>query len=101
MKESLIRDQAFKEVSEVRLDTKNRVCLPKSVSPASTHLYRLYINASGQIILDPQVVIPAAEAWLYRNKRALASVLRGLKQAGEGKLNKLPSLSKHAYDEID
>jgi len=27
------------------------------------------------------VTIPASEAWLYKNKKALASVRRGLKQA--------------------
>lgn len=44
----------------------------------------------GQILLTPAVVIPEQEVWLYRNKEALASVQRGLKQAREGKLSANP-----------
>lgn len=44
----------------------------------------------GQILLTPAVVIPEQEVWLYRNKEALASVQRGLKQAREGKLASNP-----------
>jgi hypothetical protein len=40
----------------------------------------------GQIVLDPQVSIPASEAWLYRNPEALASVRRGLQDLAEGKV---------------
>lgn len=33
--------------------------------------------------------IPSAERWLYRNKEALKSVRKGLKDASEGRLSKL------------
>jgi hypothetical protein len=33
--------------------------------------------------------IPSAERWLYRNKEALKSVHKGLKEAAEGKISKL------------
>jgi hypothetical protein len=39
-----------------------------------------------ETVLD---IIPSSEAWLYRNKKALESVQRGLKQAAKGKLRKL------------
>jgi len=39
-----------------------------------------------ETVLD---LIPPSEAWLYRNKKALESVQRGLKQAAKGKLRKL------------
>jgi len=39
-----------------------------------------------ETVLD---LIPPTEAWLYRNKKALESVQRGLKQAAKGKLRKL------------
>lgn len=32
--------------------------------------------------------IPDCEKWLYKNKEALAKVLKGLKQAKQGKVNK-------------
>ncbi len=34
-------------------------------------------------------VIPSSEAWLYKNKEALESVRRGLKDAAEGRVSKL------------
>jgi len=34
-------------------------------------------------------IIPSSEAWLYKNKEALESVKRGLKNAAEGKVSKL------------
>ncbi len=33
--------------------------------------------------------IPSSEQWLYKNKKALESVQRGLKQAAKGKVTKL------------
>ncbi|MBI4346467.1 MAG: hypothetical protein HY553_06405 [Elusimicrobia bacterium] len=96
---SIVRDSRFREVSEGRLDSKRRIGLGKIKHPAA--YYRVYENEAGQIILDPQVVLPAAEAWLYSQKAALASVRRGLKQAAEGKARKLPSLAKHAGDRLE
>ena len=34
-------------------------------------------------------LIPSSEAWLYKNKKALDSVQKGLKQAAKGKVKKL------------
>ncbi|MFZ5907306.1 MAG: hypothetical protein ACOYVJ_07835 [Nitrospirota bacterium] len=39
-----------------------------------------------EAVLD---IIPPAEAWLYKNKKALESVQKGLKQAAKGKIRKL------------
>jgi hypothetical protein len=39
----------------------------------------------GRIILDLQVSIPAREAWLFRNTKALFLVRRGLQDAADGK----------------
>jgi hypothetical protein len=39
-----------------------------------------------ETVLD---LIPASEQWLYKNKKALKSVQRGLKQATKGKVTKL------------
>ena len=37
----------------------------------------------------PTTEIPDSEMWLYRNKEALQSVQKGLKDAAEGKISKL------------
>lgn len=34
-------------------------------------------------------IIPSAERWLYRNKEALKSVHKGLKEAAEGRISRL------------
>jgi hypothetical protein len=43
---------------------------------------------------------PGDEAWLFKNPRALASVRRGLKDAAEGKVSKMPSLAKYACESL-
>jgi len=88
----LLKDREFAEVSEVRPDAKKRVTLKKLDRLAP--FYKVYSNALGQIILDPQVIIPAAELWLYKDKETLASIRRGLADAKAGRLVKLPSLAK-------
>ena len=86
---------------DIAADAKNRISLPKSVRSPSSHIYKVFANESGQIVLDPQVVIPASEAWLYNNKKALDSVRQGLAESKAGKLKRKKSLSKHAKDQID
>jgi len=39
-----------------------------------------------ETVLD---LLPSSEQWLYKNKKALESVQRGLKQAAKGKVTKL------------
>jgi len=39
-----------------------------------------------ETVLD---IIPPSEVWLYKNKKALESIQRGLKQASRGKIKKL------------
>jgi hypothetical protein len=43
-----------------------------------------------KVVLDLAVTIPAREAWLYKNKAALASVRRGLEQAKNGEFSASP-----------
>ena len=101
MKESVVRDGNFSEAGDVRLDSKYRLCLPKGLRTSGVHAYRVYSNDAGQIVLDPQVVIPAAEAWLFKNKSALDSVRRGLQELAEGKVVRKSSLAKHSKDQIE
>ncbi len=89
MTTKIIRDPEFKRVAAgVKPDAKHRVVLKKvEVLPDVT--YHVYTNRLGQIVLDPQVAIPASEAWLYTNPAAFASVRRGLAEAAEGNLSKI------------
>ena len=47
----------------------------------------MYRNRIGQIVLDPQVTIPASEAWLFKNPAAIASVRKGLADAAKGRVS--------------
>jgi len=93
VKTKIIKDSQFERVAEgVRPDAKKRVVL------SGTHVqngisYHIYVNSLGQIMLDPQVTIPASEAWLFKNPKALSSVRRGLADAAKGKVSKV-DLSK-------
>lgn len=87
MREQIVKDNNFKEIADVKADSKNRVTLSK-IKSARARIYKVYINAIGQIILDPQATIPAHEQWLFKNKKARDMVLRGLDDARRGRLTK-------------
>ena len=85
----IIKDQDFKRVAEgVKPDAKKRIVLPK-VTMQKGITYHIYSNSIGQIVLDPQVTIPASEAWLFNDSDALASVRRGLSDAAQGRVSKV------------
>lgn len=84
---------------DVRPDAKKRVTLGKALIDLGEDVrFDVYRNESGQIVLDPQVSVPASEAWLYRNPEALAAVRRGLQESAEGKTVSLGSFAQY-FDE--
>jgi hypothetical protein len=86
---TVIRDGNLEMVAaSVKPDAKKRVVLPKAVVEEGV-TYHIYTNKFGQIVLDPQVTIPASELWLFKNRAALASVRRGLADAAQGKVSKV------------
>jgi len=85
----IIKDAEFKRVAEsVKPDAKKRIVLPK-ITVFEGITYHIYSNSDGQIVLDPQVTIPASEAWLFKNPDAIASVRRGLSDAAQGRVSKV------------
>ena len=85
----IIRDKELKRIAEsVKPDSKKRVVLPK-VLVGEGITYHIYSNSLGQIVLDPQVTIPASELWLFNNPDAIASVRRGLSDAAQGRVSKV------------
>ena len=86
---TIIRDENFvKRADGIKPDSRRRVNLPKSLVGEGI-MYHIYSNSMGQIILDPQVAIPASELWLFQNANVLASVKRGLTDAAEGRVSKI------------
>ena len=89
----IIKDTDFKRVAEsVKPDAKKRVVLPR-LPLREGITYHIYSNSLGQIVLDPQVTIPASEVWLFNNPDALDSVRRGLSDAAKGKVSKIDAAS--------
>ena len=83
----LLKNDDFREVTEVKADSKNRISLGRNVA-LKVQFYKVYQNALGQIVLDPQVTVPAHEGWLFKNQEALKMVRRGLTEAKSRKLRK-------------
>jgi len=91
----IIRDQDFKKVANgIKPDAKNRVAL-RHVHTEDGVTYHMYTNTLGQIVLDPQVTIPASELWVFEHKDVLASIDKGMAESAKGKLIKRDSFAKH------
>ena len=69
----------------VTLDKQNRITLGKLLAGISVKLFDAKLE-NGKIVLEPMEAIPEREMWLHKNPDALASVLRGLKDAQNGKI---------------
>ena len=95
---SIVKNSQFEEIAEVKVDSKNRITLGKN-KVMKIHIYKVYRNTIGQIILDPQVTIPAHEQWLFKNKKAAKMVQAGLEDAKQGRLVKaFEDYSKYVDD---
>jgi hypothetical protein len=84
---------------DVRPDTRRRIALGRALADLDDASFNVYLDERGRIILDPQVSIPASEAWLFRNKKALASVRRGLAEAAAEKATSIGSFASFADDD--
>jgi hypothetical protein len=85
---TIIRDSEFSEIARnVKPDSKKRVGLGTLVE--KDVIYHVYVNNSGQIVLDPQVTIPASEAWVFQNPEILSLVKKGLSEAAEDKFSEI------------
>ncbi|MBI2336234.1 MAG: hypothetical protein HYU97_05690 [Deltaproteobacteria bacterium] len=96
---NLLGQSDFREVAEVKADSKNRISLGRKVRSTSKH-YRVYQDFStGKILLEPLIVVPLSEPWLETHPKAKASVERGLAQAKAGRLVKAKEdFSKYLSD---
>ena len=80
----------------VRPDAQMRVSLKKAIAAVGeVESFDVYICADSSIVLQPKVSVPAAEAWLFKNPEALASVRRGAEQAAAGDLHDLGSFARY------
>lgn len=113
--ELVLESTTFRIVGQTTLDERNRVALTKALerlkeifastvgfADAQPRLtFMIAVGSTGEILLTPSLPIPLRELWLHRNPEALASVLRGLEQAGKGQVHSLGSFSQHADEQLD
>ena len=99
MSTGIIKNQQFEIVAQgMAPDGKKRLSLSKALADVGV-TFNIYVNKLGQIVLDPQKTVPAHETWVFKNKPALASLKRGLKQVATARGEYLGSFAKHAADE--
>lgn len=93
----IIKDENLTEVARnVKLDPKRRINISTAIVLEKDITYHVYSNSFGQIILDPQVTIPASELWVFKNKDVLATLDKGM---SEKKVINRGSFANYAEDE--
>ena len=80
-------EDEFEEVSTHTVDDRHRITLGELLR--NTRRVRIYRNARGELLLQPVVEIPAAEAWLFQNQEALTAVKQGLEDAAKGRVSRV------------
>lgn len=91
--------EGFKILKEnVGTDNRGRVTLG---SMAQEKRYRVLVNESGQILLDPVISVSEQEMWLWQNKEAMAAIKQGIAQAAAGQVEDLGSFAEYADLEIE
>jgi hypothetical protein len=86
---NIIRNNKFTRISRsVKPDAKKRVILPKGLVGEDV-TFHIYSNELGQILLDPQVTIPASELWVFQNPEILKKAKQGLSDIAEGRYSKV------------
>jgi len=84
---------------DVRPDSRKRVALGRALDDIGDASFNVYKDDEGRIILEPHISIPASEAWLFRNQKAIDSVRRGLEEAAGGKTKRGTSFAQFAVDD--
>ncbi len=74
----------------LRADSRGRVSLGAAYANGTF----LIEKKDDCIIIRAAQIIPEREAWLYKNKKALAMVRKGLEQARKGQFVQGPSLEE-------
>lgn len=65
-----------------QVDSKGRIALDRAYAGTTMLVDE---REDGTVILRPAVTVPANEAWLWKNKKALAAVHDGITEARQGR----------------
>ncbi len=98
--DTIIRDNNFVQKSKgIKPDTKKRVILPQDLVHEDI-TYHIYSNALGQILLDPQVTIPASELWIFKDKNILDSIDKGMAESANRLIVDRGSFAKYVKNDL-
>lgn len=77
-----------KEIQYVKIDSRNRITIPKKLYKGMSHLYEIY-EKDGKIILEPVQEIPKEEQWLFdpKNKTIINELKAALKEKAHIKID--------------
>jgi len=73
-----------------QVDTKGRIVLNKRFAGATMLVEN---RKDGSFVIRPAVTVPANEAWIWKNKKALAMVQRGLEDARQRRFVAPPDMA--------
>ena len=86
--QSVFVKQDFKVLDDRILDSKGRITISNEWMPyknQTVRSFKIYSNGDGDLLLRPEVTIPAREAWIYQNPDVIKSIKKGIKELEEGK----------------
>ena len=80
--------QDFQMVDDRILDSKGRITISQEWllnTSNPTRSFKIFRNSEGDLLLRPEVSIPAREAWIFQNPKVLASIQKGISEIEDGK----------------
>jgi len=80
------------------MDDKQRVTLTRMLTKEEREefgTFRIY-REGAKIILEPIVEVPQKDHWIYKDPKAFASLMKGIKDVEEGHLHDLGSFAQYA-----
>lgn len=81
-----------------RTDSKGRITLGADFA---NQTFIVQVLDDGVVFLRPAVVVPAPEAWLFQNPKALSAVVRGFRQSKAGAVTESPTDLEDSFDFAD
>lgn len=83
------------------MDDKQRICLTRLLTKEERQLFtsfRIYWEGA-KIVLEPVIQIPGKGHWIYKDPKALASLMKGIHDVEEGRISDLGSFAKYASED--
>ncbi len=94
--------EKFTSLGIKSLDSKDRIVLGGKVKKTLSKKMRvdafeILVGEDGDVLLRPVASIPSREAWIHKNPKALKQIVRGLKEAKKGQIEKVVDLNEFTH----